>query len=44
MENGEKKSEENDAEFLQELNSLTNQIKTDEEIQEDFKSKQKSDK
>ena len=44
MENGEKKSEENDAEFLQELNSLTNQIKTDEEIQEDFKLKQKSEK
>ena len=34
-------SEEKDEEFLHELQSLTNQLKTDEEIQQDFKSQQK---
>ena len=33
MENSEQKIEEMDPEFLQELNTLTNQLKTDEEIQ-----------
>ena len=41
LENGEIKTEEKDEEFLQELQSLTNQLKTDEEIQQDFKTKQK---
>ena len=40
MENGGI-SEEKDEEFLHELQSLTNQLKTDEEIQQDFKSQQK---
>ena len=44
MENSEQKIEEMDPEFLQELNTLTNQLKTDEEIQKDFKSKQSSNK
>ena len=44
MENGGIKSEEKDEEFLHELQSLTNQLKTDEEIQADFKSQQKSKK
>ena len=34
-------SEEKDEEFLHELQSLTKQLKTDEEIQQDFKSQQK---
>mgnify|MGYP006916302109 CR=1 FL=1 len=37
------KSEEMDSDFLQELNSLTSQLKTDEEIQSDFKSNKSSD-
>ena len=40
MDNLEPKSEELDPEFLQELNTLTKQLKTDEEIQKDIKSKQ----
>ena len=40
MENSEQKSEELDPEFLQELNTFTEQLKTDEEIQKDIKSKQ----
>ena len=47
MENGNSKSEEMDKEFLEELNSLTKQLKTDEEIQKDLKlnqSKNKEDK
>ena len=40
MDNLEPKSEELDQEFLQELNTLTKQLKTDEEIQKDIKSKQ----
>ena len=40
MEKAEPKSEELDQEFLKELNILTKQLKTDEEIQKDFKSKQ----
>ena len=41
MEDSEPKPEELDQEFLQELNTLTKQLKTDEEIQQDFKSQQK---
>ena len=40
MENSEQKSEELDPEFLQELNTFTEKLKTDEEIQKDIKSKQ----
>ena len=40
MENSEPKPEELDQEFLQELNTLTKQLKTDEEIQKDIKSNQ----
>jgi hypothetical protein len=40
MDNLEPKSEELDPEFLQELNTLTKQLKTDEEIQKDIKSNQ----
>ena len=40
MENSDQKSEELDPEFLQELNTFTEQLKTDEEIQKDIKSKQ----
>ena len=38
----ESKIEEMDPEFLQELNTLTNQLKTDEEIKNELKSKQTS--
>ena len=44
MDNLEPKSEELDQEFLQELNTLTKQLKTDEEIQKDIKSKQNPSK
>ena len=44
MDNLEPKSEELDPEFLQELNTLTKQLKTDEEIQKDIKSKQNLNK
>ena len=44
MDNLEPKSEELDQEFLQELNTLTKQLKTDEEIQKDIKSKQNLNK
>jgi hypothetical protein len=44
MDNLEPKSEELDKEFLQELNTLTKQLKTDEEIQKDIKSKQNPSK
>ena len=40
MENSDQKSEELAPEFLQELNTFTEQLKTDEEIQKDIKSKQ----
>ena len=43
METPGQKSEEMDSDFLQELNSLTSQLKTDEEIQSDLKSNQLSD-
>ena len=44
MENSEQKSEELDPEFLQELNTFTEKLKTDEEIQKDIKSKQNLNK
>jgi hypothetical protein len=44
MDNLEPKSEELDQEFLQELNTLTKQLKTDEEIQKDIKSNQNLNK
>ena len=44
MDNLEPKSEELDQEFLQELNTLAKQLKTDEEIQKDIKSKQNLNK
>ena len=42
MESPGQKTEEMDSDFLQELNSLTSQLKTDEEIQNDLKSNQTS--